>query len=100
MSKQITITQNDYGISVEAVFGQSLTGKTVDLTIVRPDNTTVSKVPIITDMVQGKCEYVLAPEDTIQLALYKLYYSAKDSNSNITAQNIVTYFVVPENGGV
>jgi hypothetical protein len=101
----MTITQNDYGIDLVNSFTNNgiainLTGCTINIDIVYPDNTKHSFDGTITDAVNGIVEYVLISENTTQEGLYKMYFSVLDSNALITAQNLITYYVIAKDGGV
>jgi hypothetical protein len=106
MTKDIIVTQGDYGICIQSQFmqdkktAQNITGYTVELTTVTPDLSKLYRTAQIIDAVNGIVEYILNEEDTTQSGLYKMYFELLDDNENITAQNMVTYYVLAKHGGV
>lgn len=106
IAKQIILTQNNTGIGIVNTFigadkePINITGYTCTLDLVYPDNSTV-KYPIeVIDSVNGKTLFILGLEETSQIGLHKLYFNLIDANSHITAQNMSTYYVLAEKGGV
>lgn len=103
--KQIIITQNDFGVYISTQFmdnGEKLNilGRTVKADIVFPDKTVHTYTATITDAPNGIAEITVIEEMTAQPGLYMVYFNITDASSHITAQNVVTYFVTAENGGV
>jgi hypothetical protein len=103
MAKQIMLTQNDYGISIRVTIDfddetSVLSGKSVIAGIVAPDNT---KIPVMFSILDDNtAEYVLLEENTNQSGLYKMYVSVLDEQSKVTAQKMVTYYCMAEDGGI
>lgn len=103
---QIVVTQNDYGISIQTTFTKDgetfdITGKTIVLDIVKPDQSIVSnKAPMISNPTGGVVALILSSDITDVVGTYILYYSVKDGSTSITAQSPVTYTVIAKDGGV
>lgn len=106
MAKQIIITQNDYGISLvfnikrENGDNYDLTDKNVNASIVFPDNTKKDVSLTVLDPLIGASELLIDKELSKQTGLHKIYIDISDSQNKITSQNMVTYFVLEEDGGV
>jgi hypothetical protein len=106
MPKQIIITQNNSGIGIYNTFLEpdkktvkDITGRICSVDIVYPDGTS-ENLPVETiDSANGKVLFVLGDKQTSQAGLYKLYFNLSDSNSYITAQDMVTYYALAEKGG-
>lgn len=101
----IVFTQYDSGINmlINFVNGKQkydLTNKNVKLVIVSPNNEKLERECIINDIINGQVSYVVTESDTSEPGLYKMYFSVYDDNSNITATNVITYYVVKQYGGV
>lgn len=106
MPKQIILTQYNEGIGIYNKFikedktVQDITGYTCDVDIVYPDSTSENLPVEIVNAVNGTVLFVLGDTQTSQSGLYKLYFNLKDNNSYITAQNMITYYVMTKKGGV
>ena len=101
----IVFTQYDSGINMLTNFVNNkqkydLTNKNVKLVIVSPNNEKLERECIINDAINGQAIYVITKSDTSEHGLYKMYFSVYDDNNNITATNIITYYVVKQHGGV
>lgn len=99
--KTIVITQNNKGIGIYNTFLKQdkktikdITGYTCNVDVVYPDGT-IENLPVeIVDAVNGKVLFILDTSQTEKTGLYKLYFNLYDDNSYITAQDMITYFVL------
>lgn len=110
MSKNIIITNNNKGIGIINNFVDSkknpidITNFSYSVDLVFPDGTTKTYTPEPIDKVNGKVVFVLKQEHTAQLGLHRVYFNIFNNadsidGSFVTAQNMITYFVVEERGG-
>lgn len=103
--KQIIITQNDYGITLQLTLEDNsnkpidLTGSYITVDIVKPDMSKTTKNVSITDVINGEVSYILESEDTAQVGNYSLYFAINSNDCKITSQQIVNYYVIEKNGG-
>jgi 5-hydroxyisourate hydrolase-like protein (transthyretin family) len=106
MAKQIICTQDNTGISINNTFLNSdktkkdITGYTCTVDIVYPDNTKENLPVEVVTAADGLVLFVLGAEQTAQTGLYKLYFNLLDVNSLVTAQDMITYYVIEKTGGV
>lgn len=106
MSKQIIITQDNYGIKINNRFIKAdktpidITGCTCNVDMVAPDNTKTNQAVEIILPSEGLVRITLDATDTAQEGLYKLYFNLLDASSMITAKNMITYYIVAKTGGV
>ena len=106
MSKQIMITQGNYGIRINNRFIKAdktpndITGCTCNVDVVYPDSTKENMPVEITLPSEGLVRITLDATNTTQEGLHKLYFNILDSSSCITAKNMITYYVVAKTGGV
>lgn len=106
MSKQIIITEGNYGIAINNTFleedktAKNITGYTCNVDIVYPDETKENLPVEIVTPASGLVLLVLGTGQTVQTGLHKLYFNLTDANSLITAQDMVTYYVLEKTGGV
>lgn len=106
MNEQITLTQNDNGIEILAQFKDSkkvpinITGKLVEVRIVKPSGLKVIRNAHIVNSLTGICSYILDKTLTDETDLYTIYFMLLDEDSNVTAQEALYYYVLPKDGGV
>lgn len=106
MPKSITVTEGNYGIAINNTFVddnnvvKNITGYTCTVDIIYPDNTKENLPVEIVTPLSGLVLFVLGVNQTIQPGLHKLYFNLSDSNSLVTAQDMVTYYVLEKTGGV
>ena len=105
MNEQIILTQDDFGIEVQMQFITNkkipidITGCSVEIVFVKPDETVVKGYAYIIDSILGKCGFVLEDIHTKLEGLYKTYWSVTDINEFVTAQEALYYYVVAKHGG-
>lgn len=103
---QIMITQFNLGIGIKNTFinpdktPKNIYAHTCSVDIVYPD-LTKENVPVDNyDASNGIVLFMLGVNQTEQTGLHKLYFNIIDSSSLITAQDMVTYYVLAKTGGV
>lgn len=106
MAQQIIITKDNFGINISSTFLDinknpiDLTGKTVEVVIVDPNNITIDvKQGVIADSLSGTSSIILESLHTSMLGLYKTFWSLIDSNGLVTAQDDIFYYVKEKNNG-
>lgn len=106
MSKQIIITEGNYGIAINNTFVnedktvKNIAGYTCNVDIVYPDDTKESLPVEVVTPASGLVLFVLGTDQTAQTGLHKLYFNLTDADSLITAQDMITYYVLEKTGGV
>lgn len=106
MNEQIVITKGDSGIELNVSFINNkkqpvnITGNTIEVTFVTPSKNKLYRQAHITNALNGECAIVLNNKLTNESDLWSAYFVAMDSNSNITAQDAIYYYVLEPNGGV
>lgn len=105
MNEQIIVTQGDSGIELKVAFVDnkkkpvSLVGNSVETTIVAPSKEKYIVQAHITNEENGECAIILTDELTNEPNLWSAYFLALDSDSNVTAQDAVYYYVLSPHGG-
>ena len=105
MAKQIILTQNNFGIPIELQFMSNtnspidLTGKTVEVAI-SYDGTIIDVLQAtISSYTNGTVYIVTTTKHTSNVGLYTTFWSVKDKNGYITAQEDLYYYVKGEYNG-
>ena len=105
MAKQIILTQNNFGIPIELQFMSNtnspidLTGKTVEVAI-SYDGTIIDVLQAtISSYTNGTVYIVTTTKHTSNVGLYTTFWSVKDKNGYITAQEDLYYYVKEEYNG-
>ena len=105
MPNRIIITSGNKGIGIINVFKnldgtvKDITGYTCNVDVVYPNRTSENLPVEVTDATAGKVLLILDTAQTIQYGQHRLYFNLVDSNSYITAQDIIIYQVIKAKGG-
>lgn len=105
MSDSIIITRDDYGIELSVQFVNNkkkpidITGQTVDVIVVNPNGDKTSHDAYLTEPLNGKCGIILTENETSVLGLYSAFFSLRDEDNNVTAQEDLYYFIKDKHGG-
>lgn len=99
MAKQIIVTQNDYGIELEAQFVDdkkkplNITGYDVMVNVIYDDKTIDTILAGHKDSANGIAYIVLEKEHLKNVGLHTVVWSVVDEDEHVTAQEDLYYFV-------